>query len=110
LENVIVSNKTRWLAAFTGCLTSVAGIALGLSLGFAFLASILIIGAVIQPKFRRAGRGLICAGALLLSFVVFDIGSFMRVERHAGSGMIMVKAASQRVLFETITFSNTPAR
>jgi hypothetical protein len=82
---VIVTTKTRWLSIITGCLTSAAGLALGLSLGFAFPAGILIIGAAIQPKFRRAGRGLICAGALLLSFFVFDIGFFMVIERHVGS-------------------------
>ena len=67
---------------------SVAGFVLGFSLGFAFPAGILIIGAIIQPKFRRAGRGFICAGALLLSFFVFDIGFFMMVERHTGSGIM----------------------
>jgi hypothetical protein len=85
---VIISTKTRWLSILTGCLTPVAGIALGLSLGFAFPASILIIGAAIQPKFRSAGRGLVCAGALLLSFFVFDVGFFMVIERHAGSGVM----------------------
>jgi len=84
-NKVIVSTKTRWLSILTGCLTSVAGISVGLSLGFAFPASILIIGAATQPKFRRAGRGLICAGALLLSFFVFGVGFFMVIERHAGS-------------------------
>jgi hypothetical protein len=85
---VIVSTKTRWLSILTGCLTSVAGFALGLSLGFALPASILIIGAAIQPKLHRAGRGLICAGSLLLSFFVFDVGFFMAIERHAGSGVM----------------------
>ncbi len=85
---MIVSTKTRWLSILTGCLTSVAGFVLGLSLGFAFPASILIIGASIQPKFRRAGRGLMCAGALFLSFFVFDIGFFMVIERHAVSGIM----------------------
>jgi hypothetical protein len=67
---------------------SVAGIALGLSFGFALPAGILILGAVIQPRFHRAGRGLICVGALLLSFFVFDVGFFTVVERHAGSGIM----------------------
>jgi len=42
----------------------------------------LILGAVIQPRFLRAGRGLICAGALWLSFWVFDVGFFMALENH----------------------------
>jgi hypothetical protein len=84
---MIVSTKTRWLSIITGCLTSVAGLALGLAFGFALPASILMIGAIMQPKFHRAGRGLMCAGALLLSFFVFDIGFFMVTERHAGSSI-----------------------
>jgi hypothetical protein len=87
-KSVIVSGKTRWLIIVTGCLTSVAGVALGLALGLAFPAGILIIGAIVQPKFHRAGRGLLCAGALLLSFFVFDIGFFMLTERHAGLGIM----------------------
>ena len=85
---MIVSSKTRWLSIVTGCLTSVAGIASGLSLGFAFPAGILIIGAIMQPKFRRAGRDLICAGAILLSFFVFGIGFLMLIERHTGFGIM----------------------
>jgi hypothetical protein len=87
LKDVIVSSKARWLAVVTGCLTS-AGVALGLALGFAFPAGILIIGVIVQPKFHRAGRGLICGGALLLSAVVFDVGFFMLTERHAGQGIM----------------------
>jgi hypothetical protein len=85
---VIVSGKTRWLAVVTGCLTSVAGLALGLGIGFVFPAGILIIGAIVQPRFHRLGRGLVCAGALLLSACVFDVEFFMMIERHAGSGIM----------------------
>ena len=82
---MIVSSKTRWLAIVTGCFTSVAGVLLGLGWGLAFYAGILLAGAVMQPKFPRLGRGLICAGALLVSFWVFLIGFFLLTERHAGS-------------------------
>jgi len=40
----------------------------------------LILGAVIQPRLPRSGRALICAGALWLTFWVFDIGVFTVLE------------------------------
>ncbi|MGB8581875.1 MAG: hypothetical protein WCD47_13700 [Candidatus Sulfotelmatobacter sp.] len=82
---MIISAKTRRLAIGTGCLTSVAGVALGVGLGFALFAGILIIGAISQPRFHRLGRGLICAGAFLLSSSVFGIGFFMVTEKHLGA-------------------------
>jgi hypothetical protein len=84
-KDLVVSGKTRGVIIVTGCLTSVAGLAIGFALGFAFPAAILIAGAVAQPKFHRLGRGLICAGAILLSGFVFFIGFFLLTERHAGS-------------------------
>jgi hypothetical protein len=83
-KSVIVSSNTRWLAIVTGCLTSVAGLAIGFGLGFAVLAAILIAGSALQPRFNRAGRGLICFGAIVLSGYVFDIGFFVVTEGHAG--------------------------
>jgi hypothetical protein len=62
-----------------GLFVGIAGV-LGLGLGFAIMPSILVLGAIIQPRLPRAGRGLICAGAVLLSFWVFDIGIFMLLE------------------------------
>jgi hypothetical protein len=86
-NDMLVFNTTRWLIVVTGCLFVVAGIALGMGLGFAYFALVSIIGVVVQPKFCRLGRGLICAGAILLSGFVFDIGFFVLTERHAGSAV-----------------------
>jgi hypothetical protein len=64
-----------------------AGFALGLSLGFAFPALISIVGATVQPRYFRLGRGLICAGAILLSFCVFGVGFLFLTEMNAWSGV-----------------------
>jgi len=98
-KDLIVSAKTRAFIMVTGCLTSVAGVALGVSLGFAFFAAIEMVGAMVQPKFLRLGRGLICAGALLLSFFVFGIGALFLIEGNANSG-IMISAVVE--LFSVI--------
>ena len=80
---VIFSRRTRWLTVIAGLFVGIAGI-IGLGLGFAIAPSVLVLGAVIQPRLPRAGRGLICAGALLLSFWVFDIGVLMLLEHRPG--------------------------
>jgi hypothetical protein len=76
LENVIVSNKTRWIAACTGCLTAITGLpALGcvsmLTSGF------LILGAVLVGRFPRHGRELISFGAGATSLWVIPVGGFL---------------------------------
>ncbi|HVO82532.1 MAG TPA: hypothetical protein VMT28_17515 [Terriglobales bacterium] len=72
----ILPGKIRWLAAASGCLSAVAG-STGLGLGFAIVASPLIVGAIVQPRFRRLGRALVAAGALYLSFWVFFYGVWL---------------------------------
>ena len=74
--SMIVSARTRWFAIATGCLVGLAG-SVGLGFWFAFfVASFLVAGAIMQAEFPRIGRGLMCAGALWLSFWVFMIGVF----------------------------------
>jgi len=80
---VVVSSKVRWFAVATGCLTAIAG-SFALGLGFASVPIFLIVGAILQPRFPRTGRGLMCAGALWLSFWVFDVGVLMLIESHPG--------------------------
>ena len=85
----IIGGRTRWLAVATGLFTGVAG-SFGLGLGFATVPIFLIVGAIMQPRFPRSGRGLICAGALWLTFWVFDVGVLMLVERHSGDRLGVV--------------------
>jgi hypothetical protein len=80
---VSVSSKVRWFAVATGCCTAIAG-SFALGLGFASVPIFLIVGAIVQPRFPRTGRGLMCAGALWLSFWVFDVGILMLFEGHSG--------------------------
>lgn len=42
----------------------------------------LIIGAIVQSRFRHLGRGLICFGAIMTSGFVFAIGIFTLLETH----------------------------
>ena len=73
---MIVSARTRWFAIVTGGLIAVAGV-MAFGLGFAlFIASFLVAGAIAQERFPRIGRGLMCVGALWLSFWVFAISIF----------------------------------
>jgi hypothetical protein len=82
--SLVVSGKMRWLAVCTGCFTAVAG-SLGYTWGFAIVPGILIVGAIVQPRFPRAGRVLISAGALSLSVWVLSFSIFILPEsRFAG--------------------------
>jgi hypothetical protein len=79
-NKLIISDRTRWFAVITGFVAAVAGAFAG---GLFLLMPIpLILGAVIQPRLPRSGRTLICAGALWLTFWVFDIGVFTVLETH----------------------------
>lgn len=77
-RELIISDRTRWFAVITGFVAAVAGAFAG---GLFLVMPIpLILGAVIQPRLPRSGRALICAGALWLTFWVFDIGVFTVLE------------------------------
>ena len=69
----IVSRKIRWLAVATGFLTAIAG-SLGFGILFSIIPSFMVVGAILQPRFPRLGRGLMLAGALWLSAWVFPYG------------------------------------
>ena len=109
-----ISSRVRWFAVVTGCLTGIAG-SFGLGLGFALIPSILVVGAVIQPRFPRLGRGLICMGALWLSFWVFDIGLLTLLEHRAvghlgtadliiSGSVVLVALCDLTILMEEIKF------
>jgi hypothetical protein len=85
----IVASRVRWFAVAVGLLIAIAG-SVGLGLGFAIYPLILIVGAGLQPRFPRAGRGLMCAGALLVSFWTFDVAVMMVLERGADPVFVWV--------------------
>jgi len=68
-----ISNKTRSLVVATGILTAISG---SLRFGglFLIIPSFMVVGALLQPRFRNLGRGLMLAGALLLSAWVLPYG------------------------------------
>jgi hypothetical protein len=69
----IIPGRIRWLAIGTGCIAVVAGF---VSIGslFPIVPSVLILGALIQPRFLRLGRWLISVSAFLLSLAVLPLG------------------------------------
>jgi hypothetical protein len=68
----ILPRKIRWLAVAAGCFSALAW-SLG-GLYFAIVSGPLIVGAIVQPRFRRLGTALVAAGALYLSFWVLPYG------------------------------------
>lgn len=62
----VVSIQTRLLAIVTGCFAALVG-ALAFGAMFSVFPSVMVVGAILQPRFRSLGRGLMLAGALLLS-------------------------------------------
>jgi hypothetical protein len=84
----VVSRRVRWFAIVTAFLIGAAG-AVSLGITFVLFPAFLVLGAVIQPRFRQLGRGLICFGALWLTFWVVDIAWFAVRERHSGDRWIL---------------------
>jgi hypothetical protein len=66
------------LAIVTGCVASIPG-ALSLGLFPAIGASVLIFGAILQPRYRRVGAILLALGTLFLTVTVLPIGVVMIV-------------------------------
>jgi len=69
----VVSIQTRLLAIVTGCFTALVG-TLAFGGMFSVFPSVMVVGAVLQPRFRNLGRGLMLAGALFLSALVLPYG------------------------------------
>ena len=70
----LIAGKTRWLAILAGCVAAITG-AVSLSLLFPIVPSLLIFGAIAQPRFPRSGFGLMLVGALFLSGCVLPVGT-----------------------------------
>jgi hypothetical protein len=94
-NNQVLSSRTRVLLV---CIASFVGVvgSLGMGIGFALLPAVLIIGAIVQSRFRHLGRGLICFGAIMTSGIVFAVGIFTVPEIHTGDlpGRLALVAAS----------------
>ena len=72
----VVSRKIRWLAILAACSSAVFGAA-------AFGSPFLLLGTVIQPWARTAGRWLMWLGVFLLSVVVIPLGTAIVFEKAA---------------------------
>ena len=70
----IIARKTRWLAIVTGCFTAAAA-SLSITILLAAVPILLILGAVVQPRYPRAGLGMMVLSALSLSSWVIPIGA-----------------------------------
>jgi hypothetical protein len=68
-----IPSRMRWLAIAAGC---VFGIVSFLHYGwfFLFIPSVLILGAVIQPRFPRLGSVLLAFGACIVTFYGLFLG------------------------------------
>jgi hypothetical protein len=72
-KSALVSTRTRAVVFIAGSFVALAG---SLAMGPAFLMypAVMLLGALLQPRFRALGRGLMLGGALLLSAWVFPYG------------------------------------
>jgi hypothetical protein len=77
MTDAIVSKATRYLCIAGSCLLAAAGTALAGPF-VAIYPGILAVGAILQPKYNKLGRGLMCSGALLLT-VLAGAGAFATV-------------------------------
>ena len=75
----VINSKIRWFAVVTGCFAAIAGY-FRFSYASACVPSFMIMGAIIQGRFPRCGRVLICAGAIALSYWVFVVDVSLLIE------------------------------
>jgi len=94
-NNQVLSSRTRVLLVSLASFVGVVG-SLGMGIGFALWPAVLIIGAIVQSRFRHLGRGLICFGAIMTSGAVFAVGIFTLLETHTADlpGRLILVAAS----------------
>jgi hypothetical protein len=77
MTDAIVSKATRCLCIAGSCLLAAAGTALAGPF-VAVYPGILAVGAILQPKYNKLGRRLMCSGALLLTVLAWA-GAFATV-------------------------------
>jgi hypothetical protein len=70
----IIARKTRWLAIATGSFTAAAA-CLSITFLLAVVPTLLILGAIVQPRYPRTGLGMMVLSALSVSLWVIPIGA-----------------------------------
>jgi hypothetical protein len=92
--NIEVSNRTRWIAVATGCVTALAGIP-AISLLSLVLSGFLIIGAALAGRFPRYGRDLTWFGAGISSAWGIPLGLYVLYLSHLpGSDLRVIPAVA----------------
>jgi hypothetical protein len=84
--NVVIPNRTRWLVIGAGCFYGLVGF-LHYGWLFVFVPIILILGAVVQPRFNHLGRWLLALGTFIvtlygMSFAVPAVELIGRLPLH----------------------------
>jgi hypothetical protein len=92
-KSPIVSIKARSLVIATGCFTALAG-SLALGVMFSLFPGVMVVGALLQPRFRNLGRGLMLAGALLLSAWVLPYGVLILFQGIGRTDVMIFTAGS----------------
>ena len=97
VSNVVISNATRWIAAITGCVTAVTGLAV-LTLLSPVVSGCLIVGAVVVRRYPRYGRDLMWFGAGVVSLWAIPVGmGILRLSLSGGTDPRVVAAAAVSV-------------
>ncbi len=105
-----VAPALRWLAAATGCLTTVTGVFV-LGYWIALSSGSLIVGALVAGRFPRDGRALIRFGAGLVSLGLpagihlllhTELGTDVRVTVSAAASVLLVVCCDIALVIEAI--------
>src|ERR1700674_946767 len=75
----IIASKTHWSVLGVGSFAAITG-SFRFSYAYVLLPGFMIMGAIIQGRFPRLGRVLICAGAIALSYWVFVVNVFLLID------------------------------
>ena len=95
----VLPSKIRWLAIVAACIAGIAGF---FSVGplLSLIASIQILGAIVQPHSPRLGRWLLWVGTSFLSLYVFVLVAPQVIE-----GIRMVRLYGDRSSYEVFSIS-----
>lgn len=94
LTGQVLPRKTRWLAILAGCLSGLAATFVFGPFMFIF-SSLLILGAVVQPRWHRPGRWLLAFGAFIQTF--YSIGFVLLQEVFAVRSLPAFRTLADRI-------------